>query len=71
MSRLAVVMASRKLVRIWSENLLFQLFSVHSQKGSLNSCFKKIFGSVSKGKRDRDQKLCAKNKRQAKSPQNL
>ena len=39
MSRLTVVMASRKLVRIWTENLLFQLF----------------FSSQSERKRDRDQ----------------
>ena len=33
MSRLTVVEASRKLVRIWTKNLLFQPFSVHSHKG--------------------------------------
>ena len=32
MSRLTVVMASRRLVRIWTENLLFHIFSVPSQK---------------------------------------
>ena len=31
-SRLTVLVASRKLVRIWTENLLLQLFSVPSQK---------------------------------------
>ena len=33
MRRLIVVLASGKLVRIWAENLLFQLFSGLSQKG--------------------------------------
>ena len=41
MSRLTVVVASRKLVRIWTENQLFQLF----------------FSSESKGKRDQDQNV--------------
>ena len=65
MSRLTVVMASRKLVRIWKENLLFQLFSVPSRKreeiktlcsrqGAEKIFTKSLFGKLTRPSEERE-----------------